>query len=61
MFVIRKSFYCYFKLFFIGSVYKKYPGNKSVRKNINHTTIPDQEDIVTTKEVCLITRGLSWL
>ena len=42
-------------IFFLGSVYKKYPGNKSVRKNINHTTIPDQEDIVTTKEVCLIT------
>ncbi|XP_052071945.1 von Willebrand factor A domain-containing protein 3A-like isoform X3 [Mytilus californianus] len=33
-----------------GSVYKKYPGNKSVRKNINHTIIPDIEDVVTTKE-----------
>ncbi|CAG2240359.1 von Willebrand factor A domain-containing protein 3A [Mytilus edulis] len=33
-----------------GSVYKKYPGNKSVRKNINRIIIPDIEDVVTTKE-----------
>ncbi|KAL3876675.1 hypothetical protein ACJMK2_034479, partial [Sinanodonta woodiana] len=33
-----------------GTVYKKYPETKSVRKIVARPTLPDQEDVMTTKE-----------
>lgn len=37
-----------------GSVIKKYPDQKSVRKAVGQPHIPDVEDIVSTKEVFII-------
>ncbi|XP_064617094.1 von Willebrand factor A domain-containing protein 3A-like [Liolophura sinensis] len=34
----------------VGSVIKKYPGSKSVRKAIRQPTLPTSEDVMTTKE-----------
>ena len=39
-----------------GSVIKKYPDQKSVRKAVGQPHIPDVEDVVSTKEVKWIIR-----